>query len=303
MSVSVFTLPDGSSFSLIKPLIGFRPQLEKQFKKFPYDQNVFLMMRFRRANDPISEAIIEILNDAGLKGIRADQPGWNITRNVYNPIAVLYCCKYGIALFDKAEASQIYSPNVIYELGMMHCLERACLILKKDSLPAMPFDLLSNLYKPYRGLTAIRTNVRRWLQEMGLEAVQQPSSVRPKGETKLENAAVKAAGTNKKQATIVASSDQVRATGFTWTVKSKAPRKWTVSWGLKVTNKGNKPTRYRVQVLFLDKKGFALDDHTGPTSQPVLPGKPFPYKATSMMSPELAERIQRAMATVSSIRR
>ena len=302
MSDSVFTLPDGSTFSLIKPLIGFRSQIKDQIKRFPYDKNVFLMMRFRSANDRISDAIIEILNDAGLTGVRADQPAWEITGNIFNPIAVLYCCKYGIALFDKAESNQTYSPNVLYELGMMHCLERPCLILKKDSLPVMPFDLLSSLYKPYRGLTAIRTNVRVWLQERGLKAVQQQSAVKP-GETKLENAAVKAAATKKKQVTIVASSDRVKATNFAWTIKSKSQKKRTISWGLRVINKGDKPTRYKVQVLFLDDKGFALDDQTGPTSKPVLPGKPLSYKATSTMSPELAERIKRVMATVSSIRR
>ena len=301
MSLSVFTLPDGSNFSIIKPLIGFRSQIEKQLKKFPYEKNVFLMMRFRKANDGISDAIIEILKDAGLIGVRADQPVWSITKNVFNPIAVLYCCKYGIAVLDEAEENQIYSPNVIYELGMMHCLERECLILKKDSLPPIPFDLLKNLYKVFGGKVAIRTNVRLWLQEMGLEADRDSSSVKPKGETKLEKAAVEATSTTKKQATIVAPPDDVKATNFTWTIKSKDPKKWTVSWGLKIINQGNKLRKYKVQVLFLEKN-FALDDHSGPTSQPVLPGKTLSYKATSTVSPEIAERISRAMATVSSIR-
>lgn len=306
MSDSVFTLPDGSSFSLIKPLIGFRSQIKEQLKRFPYDRNVFLMMRFRTANNPISDAIIEILNDAGLTGVRADQPAWNITGNVFNPVAVLYCCKYGIALFDRAEAHQTYSPNVIYELGIMHCLERPCLILKKDSLPVMPFDLLSSLYKPYRGLTAIRANVRIWLQEMGLNAVQSPTAVKPKEKVKLENAAVTTAGTIKKLAEIVPSPDGVKATDFTWTlkpVKSKAAKKRTVSWSLKLINKRDKPVRYRVQVLFVGDNGFALDDQIGPASRPVLPNKTFSYKATSSMSPELAERIKRVIATVSALKR
>jgi len=310
MSNNVLALPDGSTISLIKPLIGFRPQIQKQLKKFPYEKNVFMMLRFRRANDRISDAIIEILRDAGLKGVRADHDEWSITGNVFNPVAVLYCCKYGIALFDKAEPNQAYSPNVTYELGMMQCLERECLILKKNSLPPIPFDLLSSLYQPYRGLPAIRTNVRVWLKKLGRGVLQPPSSEESKKETKLEQAAVKAASTIKKaagrikkKATIVASSDQVKASDFTWIIKSKAPKKWTVSWGLKVVNKGNKPSRYKVQVMFLDKKDFALDDQTGPTSKPVAPGKLFSYKAESTMTPELAERVQSVLATVSSIRR
>jgi len=306
MPDSVFTLPDGSSFSIIKPLIGFRSQIKDQLRRFPYEKNVFLMMRFRTANKPISDAIIDILNDNGLTGVRADQPAWSITGNVFNPVAVLYCCKYGIALFDKAEANQTYSPNVIYELGMMQCLERPCLILKKDSLPPMPFDLLSSLYKPYKGVTAVSANVRIWLQERGLKPVQAPSAVKTKEKIQLENRAVSTAGKIHKPAEIVQPPDGVKATDFAWTVKSiksKKAKKQTVSWGLKIMNKGDKAARYRVQVIFVDENGFALDDQAGPTSKPVLPGKSFSYKATSTLSSELAKRIKRVIATVSALKR
>src|SRR6266478_182937 len=114
MISSVFDLPDGSSFSLIRPLVGFRSLLEKQLAKFPFEKNVFLMLRFRDANKPLSDFIIETLSDAGLNGVRADDDDWSITKDVYNPIAVLYCCKYGIALLDEPEAHQAYNPNVIY---------------------------------------------------------------------------------------------------------------------------------------------------------------------------------------------
>lgn len=303
MTANILTLPDGSSVSLIKPLIGFRSRMEDQLKKFPFERNVFLMMRFRKANDRISKAIIGILKDSGLNGVRADQPAWNITNNVYNAIAVLYCCKYGIAVLDKAEVNQTYSPNVIYELGMMQCLERECLILKDDSLPVIPFDLLKDLYKPYKGLVAVRTNVRLWLETMGLHRVEPLTPTKAKGEAKLESAAVEAAGRTKRQGTIVSSPDNASATGFGWEITSRTPKKWTVSWGLKLTNRSEKPARYKVQVLFLDKKGFALDDQTSPASRIVPAGKPLSYKATSTLSPELAERIHTVMATVSAMRK
>ena len=306
MPDSVFTLPDGSSFSLIKPLIGFRSQIKQQLQRFPYENNVFLMMRFRTANNPISDAIIEILNDVGLRGVRADQPEWSITGNVFNPVAVLYCCKYGIALFDKAEANQTYSPNVVYELGMMHCLERPCLILKKNSLPPMPFDLLSSLYKQYRSVTVISANVRIWLQERGLKGAASPSAVKPKEKVQLENAAVSAAGKIKKLADIVQPPEGVKVTNFAWTlksIKSKAAKKRTVSWSLKIINKGDKAARYRVRLIFVDDTGFALDDQAGPTSKPVLPGKMLSYKATTTLSSELAERIKRVIANISALKR
>src|SRR6185503_5866851 len=169
-----------------------------------------------------------------------------------------------------------------------------------------PFDLLSSLYKNYRTLTVVRANVRIWLQEVGLNTAQPPSALKSKGETKLENAAVQTAGMVNKSADIVPSPDGVKASDFDWTIKSmksKAAKRRTVSWGLKLINKGDKPAKYRVQVLFVDDNGFALDDHTGPASKPVLPGKTLSYKATSTMSPELAERIKRVIASVSSLKR
>ena len=114
----------GGSFRLIKPLVGYQDDIKNQLAKFPFEKNVFMMMKFRKENKSLSDYIIKHLAAAGLRGVRADQPAWNITRNVYNPIAVLYCCKYGIALFDEAEKDQAYNPNVIYELGIMHSLGR-----------------------------------------------------------------------------------------------------------------------------------------------------------------------------------
>jgi len=290
---------------MIKPLVGFRPAIERRLKKFPFEQNVLLMMRFRAANKRLSDFIIGTLKEAGLNGVRADQPQWDITKNLYNTIAVIYCCKYGIALFDKAEANQTYNPNVIYELGMMQCLDRECLILKNDSLPAIPFDLLKDLYKPYNGRTAVRTNVRLWLQGIGLDGAGPRSPSRPKGESRLERAAVNAriGRTRKATASVVATPDQVTGTEFTWRVLSKTEKKWTISWSIKLKNKCERPTILKVQVLFLDKKGFALEDHEASPTRPLSPGKTLVRKGTMMMSPDLAGRIRRAMATVSSMRK
>lgn len=92
--------------SIMKPLIGFRSDILAKIKKFRFESNVFLMMRFRETNREPSDFIIETLKSARLNGVRADHANWNITNNVYNPIACLYCCKYGIALFDEAEQTK-----------------------------------------------------------------------------------------------------------------------------------------------------------------------------------------------------
>jgi hypothetical protein len=107
------------------------------------------MMKFRRSNEALSGYIIENLEKHGMVGVRADAPEWNITGNVFNPIAALYCCKFGLALFDEPEEHQAYSPNVAYEVGVMHYQGKDCLILRHSSLPAVPFDLIKDLHVVY----------------------------------------------------------------------------------------------------------------------------------------------------------
>ncbi|HEV8367144.1 MAG TPA: hypothetical protein VGQ39_04260 [Pyrinomonadaceae bacterium] len=303
MTGSLITLPDGSSISIIKPLIGFRSKIEKQVKRFPYKQNVFLMLRFREANKTLSDFIIETLKDSGLNGVRADQPEWNLTNDVYNPIAVLYCCKYGIALFDEAETNQAYNPNVLYELGMMHCLGRKCLILRNDSLPSVPFDLVKDISYPYKGDLAVRTNVQRWLQSLSTDSAEMRLPSASKDESKLESAAVTAPVNAKDTNEIVASPENVTAAEFTWRrVLTKSKTKWTISWSIKLTNNNRGTTAVRVQILFLDEQGFALEDYTAPLIR-IGPGKAVRYKEKLAMSADLAERVRRAMARVSKVRK
>lgn len=151
---------------LIKPLTGFKDDMQRRLQTFPYESNVFLMMKFREENRLLGDYIIKTLGEYELSGIRADDPNWNITDNVYNPIAVLYCCRYGIALFDEAEEGQAYSPNVAYELAMMHHQNKKCLILKHSSLPSVPFDLVKDLYKIYETERGIKSHITSWVKEI-----------------------------------------------------------------------------------------------------------------------------------------
>jgi hypothetical protein len=124
------------------------------------------MMKFRPSNKDLSDFIIENLQSHGLRGVRADANDWNITRNVYNPISVLYCCKYGIALFDEPEKDQTYSPNVAYELGIMHYQQKECLILRHASLSAVPFDLVKDLYVTYEKDLQVRRIIGDWVKQI-----------------------------------------------------------------------------------------------------------------------------------------
>jgi hypothetical protein len=163
-------LPGEGVFPLLKPLVGFKAEILARLERFPYERNVFLMLRFRASNADLSDHIVETLARHGFQGVRADRPEWNLTNDVYNPIAVLYCCKYGLALFDEPEAGQTFNPNVAYELGLMHQQRKNCLILKHTSLPQIPFDLIKDLHRPYRSRSEVRGLIDRWIEEISAEA-------------------------------------------------------------------------------------------------------------------------------------
>jgi guanylate kinase len=151
-------------FTLLKPLIGFKSAI--QARTTNYSRNVFLMMKFRDSNKLVFEFIKKQLEERGFNCVRADQSEWNITQNVYNPLAVLYCCKYGIALFDEPEEGNAFSPNVAYELSMMHMQGKDCLILRHKSLPEMPFDLIKDVHQTYSKDLELEDIVRSWVSEI-----------------------------------------------------------------------------------------------------------------------------------------
>ena len=156
-------------FPIIKPLIGYKKEMQNRLKPFPYERNVFLMMKFRPTNKLVYQFIKNNLKKNGFNCVRSDQREWDITKNLYNPIAALYCCKYGIALFDEPEEGNNFSPNVAYELGMMQLQDKNCLVLRHTNLPEMPFDLIKDLYKLYSKDLELEEIVIEWIKKMKKE--------------------------------------------------------------------------------------------------------------------------------------
>ena len=155
-------------FDLIKPLVGFKKDIVNKLEKYPYDKNIFLMMKFRDSNNRLAKFIKDEVEKAGYNCVRADYDEWNITGNTYNPIAVLYCCKFGIALFDEpiSGEEQNFSANVAYELGIMHYQKKECLILKHKSLSQLPFDLVKDIWKPYAEVIEIQDHLHGWIEKI-----------------------------------------------------------------------------------------------------------------------------------------
>ncbi len=126
---------------------GWSEQIKKFLRKNPFGTNVFIMVSYRRHLDPLIKDVKKKLTKLHLKPVLAKDH--SLTNDLYNPVACLLCCSYGVAIFDRAEAAQMHNPNVVYELGMMQLLKRPCVILKNANLRKMPTDLLSMLYEDY----------------------------------------------------------------------------------------------------------------------------------------------------------
>jgi len=152
---------NSEKFQIITSLIGFKKTIQNHL--VDYERNVFMMMKFRETNRIVYDFIKTELERNGMKCVRADFPEWKITNNVYNPLAVLYCCKYGIALFDEPEEGNVFSPNVAYELSMMQSHGKDCLILRHKTLPEMPFDLIKDIHQTYSKDLELKKIVNDWV--------------------------------------------------------------------------------------------------------------------------------------------
>ena len=148
-------------------LYGWAPQLRRFLKEHAFERNVFIMVSYRVKLAPLVKRVKKALSDLRLSPIVAKEH--SLTDDLYNPIACLLCCSYGVAIFDRAETTQMHNPNVVYELGMMQLLKRPCVILKHKDLKKMPSDLLSRLYEDYSSQDEAAKKICDWWARISRE--------------------------------------------------------------------------------------------------------------------------------------
>ena len=152
------------TFKRLENFDGVR-HLEKQLREFLEehpnpDKNVFVMMRFLKS-DQLDEAYATIkstLSERGFHAVRADDRDY--TGELWSNIEVyLSCCNLGIAIFEDMQVRD-FNPNVSLELGYMLGRGKRCLLLKEQTLPQLPADIVHRLYKPFDQFKVAETVLR-----------------------------------------------------------------------------------------------------------------------------------------------
>lgn len=148
-------------------LYGWIPKIRQFLVQHAYDRNVFIMVSYRPGLTPFVKAVERTLVGLNLNPILAKNE--DVTDDLYNAIACLLCCSYGVAIFDSAEDRQTHNPNVVYELGMMQLLKRPCMILKHRNLRKMPTDLLTRLYETYSSTNDAVEKIEGWWRKLSTQ--------------------------------------------------------------------------------------------------------------------------------------
>ncbi len=168
-SLRVFEeIPDLPDDFIPNALLGWKSKIKEFLKKYPFDQNIFIMIRYANQSAKLLDQIatkIKTIDIDGRKLYPVVAKDHKITDDLNNPIACLLCCRYGIAVFDSVSANPEFNPNVAYELGIMHFLKRQCLILKESSIETMPADILHKLYEPFSSVSEAGEKAAGWLTE------------------------------------------------------------------------------------------------------------------------------------------
>lgn len=161
----IFRLHNGQQIQLGNSLSGHSDKLNDFINTYDYEKNIFLMIKYRDNNELLRSSIETWIRAKGYNCIIANQN--DITHDVYNPIALSYVCRYGIAVFDEAEENNAYSPNVSYELGSMQAQFKRCLIIKHIGLKRYNFfDILKDDGKEYTVQTELRRIIQEWIDSL-----------------------------------------------------------------------------------------------------------------------------------------
>lgn len=147
---------------------AWSPGVRTFLDKYPFESNVFLMLRFPKGDldDPMSDAVATL---------RATVEGHGLTLHVAsdqqivddlwgNVGAHMWACRYGIGILE-TYADETLNDNMLIELGSMLMLGRRCMILRDEAAPMPPTDLTSQIFKTVdlADLAAVAEETENWI--------------------------------------------------------------------------------------------------------------------------------------------
>jgi len=147
-----------------------KSSINRFLRKNPFENNVFIMMRFYDDIDifkNIEKEIKDTLSENGLVGHLAKDRQYR--RDMLDNIKVyMASCRYGIAVFEMIRDTD-FNPNISIELGYMEAWGRNVLLLKEQNLPNLHTDIVGELYEEFNQdrLSTIRSCIRRWIRDLG----------------------------------------------------------------------------------------------------------------------------------------
>lgn len=123
--------------------------VEKIKADHPDKTIAFLIMRFTKGRhyDHIVKAIKDSLADQNIVVLRADDKQYH-DDVLYNILAYIYACHFGIAVFDRITDNNI-NPNITFEVGFMMGLNKEVCLMKEKSLQSLNTDIIGRLYREF----------------------------------------------------------------------------------------------------------------------------------------------------------
>jgi hypothetical protein len=152
--------------------IRWAAPIKALLQRFPFETNVFCMTRFPDEDgelpDPVPDVITTARNVLDLHGLTLHLASDRVLDDdlLGNVAAHMWACQFGVALFENRQSEGL-NYNLVTEVGSMLMTGRRCALLKDDSAPNMPTDLVGQIYKSvnFANQAAVAATLHLWAAE------------------------------------------------------------------------------------------------------------------------------------------
>lgn len=160
------------SHHLLHPVFApaeFEAAIGRFLQGHPFERNVFCMTRFPPEDEaPLIEAIEACRGACAARGLELHLASDRTVADLLlgNVAAAMWASQYGIAILeDRADRGLNY--NVVFEVGAMLVTGRRCLLLRDETSPDLPTDLVGRIYTPVNvdDRASVEAAVSAWITD------------------------------------------------------------------------------------------------------------------------------------------